>query len=160
MQRIITALIFCLLITAGTTMSAQEPNGKRPDRKEWFKQMRCYKHDFMSKELSLTKDQQDKFFPLYDEMEKKLHKIQHESMEMERKISASSSEVSDLEYEKAAEAMIEVKGKEASVEEQYFAKFKTVLSPKQLFKLKQAERKFTRELMRQHSKMKERKPRK
>ena len=74
--------------------------------------------------------------------------------------SASSSEVSDLEYEKAAEAMIEVKGKEASVEEQYFAKFKTVLSPKQLFKLKQAERKFTRELMRQHSKMKERKPRK
>ena len=45
-----------------------------------------------------------------------------------------------------------MKGKEAAVEKQYFAKFKTVLTPKQLFQLKRAERKFTDKLMKEHSK--------
>ncbi len=159
MQKIITTIIVCLFLSAGLqNVSAQGPGDKRPDRKEWFKEMRAYKHNFLAKELSLTKEQQDKFFPLYDEMEQKLHKIQHESMELENKINRSQSAVSDLEYEKAAEAMVEVKGKEAAIEEQYFAKFKGVLSAKQLFQLKQAERNFTRELMKQHSRMKEKQP--
>ncbi len=159
MQRIITVFILCLSLAVGSTASAQDKGSKRPDRKEWFKQMRCYKHDFMAKELSLTKEQQEKFFPLYDEMESQLHKVQRESMMLEHKINTSSSLVSDLEYEKAAEAMVEVKGKEAAIEEQYLKKFKTVLSAKQLFGLKQAERKCTRELMKQHSQMQERRRR-
>lgn len=160
MQRIITVFILCLSLAVCSTASAQNKGQKRPDRKEWFKQMRCYKHDFMAKELSLTKEQQEKFFPLYDEMEGQIHKIQRESMMLERKINSSSASVSDLEYEKAAEAMAEVKGKEAAVEERYFAKFKGVLTAKQLFELKQAERKFTRELMKQHSRMQGKNPRK
>ncbi|MCM1504882.1 MAG: hypothetical protein NC127_06780 [Muribaculum sp.] len=159
MQRIITAFMLCLILATGMPALAQGPGDKRPDRKEWFRQMREYKHDFMAKELCLSKEQQGKFFPLYDDMEQKLHRIQHESMEMENKINRSQSGVTDLEYEKAAEALVEVKGKEAAIEEQYFAKFKSVLTPKQLFKLKQAERNFTRELMKQHSRMKEKHPR-
>lgn len=160
MQRIITVLILCLSLAVCSTVSAQDNGRKRPDRKEWFKQMRNYKHDFMTRELSLTKEQQEKFFPLYDEMEGQLHKIQRESMMLERKVNSSSASITDLEYEKAAEAMVEVKGKEAAVEEKYFSKFKGVLSAKQLFELKLAERKFTRELMKQHSRMQGKNPRK
>lgn len=160
MQRTITTVILCLALMAGMSANAQNKPGQRPDRKEWFKQMRCYKHNFLAKELSLSKEQQDKFFPLYDEMEEAVHKLQRESSSMERRIETSSAPVSDLEYEKAAEALTEVKGKEAAVEEQYFDKFKKVLTPKQLFQLRQAERKFTRELMKQHSRMNERRPRK
>lgn len=36
---------------------------------------------------------------------------------------------------------------------EYFTKFKTVLTPKQMYELKKAERKFTQELMMQHSRM-------
>lgn len=160
MQRIITVLILCLSLAVCSMVSAQDNGRKRPDRKEWFKQMRNYKHDFMTRELSLTKEQQEKFFPLYDEMEGQLHKIQRESMMLERKVNSSSASITDLEYEKAAEAMVEVKGKEAAVEEKYFSKFKGVLSAKQLFELKLAERKFTRELMKQHSRMQGKNPRK
>ena len=74
MRRIITVVILCLALAGGQAAFAHEPEGKRPDRKEWFKQLRCYKHDFLTKELSLTKEQQEKFFPLYDEMENQIHK--------------------------------------------------------------------------------------
>ena len=159
MRRIITVVILCLALAGGQAAFAHEPEGKRPDRKEWFKQLRCYKHDFLTKELSLTKEQQEKFFPLYDEMENQIHKAQHEAMMMEHNINKSTTSVSDLEYEKATEAMVEVKSKEASIEGQYLPKFREVLSAKQLFKLKQAERKFTQELMKQHNRMREKQPR-
>ena len=81
-----------------------------------------------------------------------MFKVNREARAMEKKITKSSEKVSDLEYEKAAEAMYEVKGKEAAIEKQYFTKFKTVLTPKQLFELKQAERRFTDKLMKEHSK--------
>ena len=35
----------------------------------------------------------------------------------------------------------------------YFNKFKTILTPRQMYELKKAERKFTQELMMQHSRM-------
>ncbi|MDE6192125.1 MAG: Spy/CpxP family protein refolding chaperone [Muribaculum sp.] len=127
-------------------------NKKNIDRKEWFKELRQYKHNFLTKELDLTKEQEAKFFPMYDEMDDAMFKINREARAMEKKITKSSEKVSDLEYEKAAEAMYEVKGKEAAIEKQYFTKFKTVLTPKQLFELKQAERRFTDKLMKEHSK--------
>lgn len=127
-------------------------NKKNIDRKEWFKELRQYKHSFLAKELDLTKEQEAKFFPMYDEMDDAMFKVNREARVMEKKITKSSEKVSDLEYEKAAEAMYEVKGKEAAIEKQYFTKFKTVLTPKQLFELKQAERRFTDKLMKEHSK--------
>ena len=48
--------------------------------------------------------------------------------------------------------MFETKSKEGAIEKQYFAKLKSVLTPKQLFQLKRAERKFTDKLMKEHSK--------
>lgn len=127
-------------------------NKKNIDRKEWFKELRQYKHSFLTKELDLTKEQEAKFFPMYDEMDDAMFKVNREARAMEKKITKSSEKVSDLEYEKAAEAMYEVKGKEAAIEKQYFTKFKTVLTPKQLFEFKQAERRFTDKLMKEHSK--------
>lgn len=127
-------------------------NKKNIDCKEWFKELRQYKHSFLTKELDLTKEQEAKFFPMYDEMDDAMFKVNREARAMEKKITKSSEKVSDLEYEKAAEAMYEVKGKEAAIEKQYFTKFKTVLTPKQLFELKQAERRFTDKLMKEHSK--------
>lgn len=160
MRRIIALLILCLSLASMSTAWADGKDGKRPDRKEWFKQMRNYKHNFLTKELCLTKEQQEKFFPVYDEMEGRLHAVQHDAMDFERKINTASGNVSDLEYEKAAEAMMEVKGKEAEIESRYFVKFKGILSAKQLFQLRQAERKFTREIMKQHSRMQEKQPKK
>jgi Spy/CpxP family protein refolding chaperone len=99
----------------------------------------------------LSREQQEKFFPLYDEMDNSVMELNRNTRMLEDKIVRSKDKVSDLEYEKSAEAIYEMTKKQGEIEMEYFAKFKTILTPQQLFRLKQAERDFSRELMRQHS---------
>lgn len=147
MRRII---IFSLLMLLLSAMSMHATD----DRAKWFKELRQYKHEFLAKELGLTKDQQSKFFPIYSEMTKKIMRLNDDTRTMEGRIDRSKTEVSDLEYEKGAEALFELKAKEAKIENEYYPKFKQILTPKQLYLLPKAEKKFTRQLMRQHNKAK------
>lgn len=145
-----------LLITSAPGIYAQD-NKRKPDRKEWFRQMRQFKHKFLVKELSLTQQQQDDFFPVYDSMQEEIEKLQRATNQTCRKISRSEKAVSDADYLHAARQATELKAREGAIEEMYFDKFSQVLTPKQMFQLHAAERKFTREIMRQHSKMADRK---
>ena len=145
-------LTFIFAFFATSYVYAQGRNNDA-NRREWFKEVRQYKHDFLTKELNLSEDQQDKFFSIYDAMEEEIYNAQHETRSLAWKIRKSESEISDLEYEKAAEAQFELKGKESQIEMKYFPQFKDVLSKKQLFLLKHAEQKFTREIINKHSRM-------
>ena len=150
-------LTLILVMAMTDTVSAKaRPDDKKPDRQEWFRQMRQFKHKFLVKELSLTKQQQDEFFPLYDAMQQEIEKVQQQVRQAERKIlRAKNSSVSDADYLQAARVATEAKAREGAVEEMYFDKFSKVLSAKQMFDLHFAERKFTREIMKQHNKMAE-----
>ena len=151
MKRYITLILILSLFAPLCQMEAK--GGK--NRKEWFEKMREYKHQFLVKELGLTDEQQTKFFPLYDKMEDEIFKVTHETRQLDKKV--SSGKATDLEYENAARAIIELKNKECDIELKYFTQFKSVLSSKQLFLLKKAERKFANELMKRHHKCKDRK---
>lgn len=132
--------------------AAQTPDDGPGDRKQWFKEVREFKHNFLAKELNLTKEQQKAFFPLYDAMEDETWKINRETRELESKV-ASSAKATDLEYDKATDAIYEQKEKEGAVERAYMQKFRQVLSREQLFKLKSAERRFARKLMQHHNRL-------
>ena len=109
-----------------------------------------HKHEFIEDELDLTNEQEDKFFPIYDAMEDELHKVQRETQKLEKQV--ADKKATDVEYDAASKAIIELKKKEADIELKYFDKFKTVLSSKQIFQLKRAEKKFTRKIMNAHNK--------
>lgn len=141
------AIVLALIFSSSLSMTAQR--SKNPKHKQWFKEFRNYKRDFLIKEIGLSKSQQEEFFPLYNSMEKEVYQVNKEVRDMERKIS-SSENVSDIEYEKTAEAMSEVKAKEAKIETEYFEKFSNILSKKQLFLLKRAETRFTRGILNHH----------
>ena len=119
----------------------------KEERQQWFNEMREIKHQYLIKELNLTKEQQKSFFPLYDKMENENQKIQHSVRAMEKRVYELGSEASDLDYEKATDALYEAKQKESEIEMRYRNEFKNILTPEQLFKLKGAERKFSRQLM-------------
>lgn len=133
-------------------MAAQR-NGGDDNREQWFKEMRDYKHAFLAKELDLSRDQQRKFFPLYDEMEDETAKLNQETRQLEEKIAKTGDNVTDIEYDKATEALFEQKSKEGEIEKSYLKKFQPILSKKQLFMLKGAERKFTRDIMKHHRRL-------
>ena len=56
--------------------------------------------------------------------------------------------------------MYNVKTCEAQIERKYYTQFRKLLSPRQLFKLKRAERHFQRQMVKEHYKKRPRKPNK
>ena len=145
------AILFTFLIAAlmlPAVMQAQRNFGR--DRESWMKEIQQYKNDFIAKKLELTDEQRAKFLPLYNSMDVEFRKVQEESEQLSRQTMGKEDKATDLEYEKAAEAMYELKGRENAIEMKYFEEYKTILTPQQLFKLKDAEKDFTRELMKQH----------
>ncbi len=72
---------------------------------------------------------------------------------MNRNARALASEVekkknpTDRDYEAAASALSNTRVREGEIEAKYFEKFSKILTKKQLFQLKQAEAKFTREML-------------
>lgn len=124
------------------------------DRAKWFKEVSEKKHKFLAKELDLKKDQEKPFFDLYDSMEDEIRQVQNNTRKMEKRVNEAGDDATDLDYEKASDALYEAKQKESAIELKYKEEFKKILTPKQLFKLKGAERKFTRDLMEHHQKIK------
>ena len=125
-------------------------------RRQFFKELRDYKHNYLAKELSLSKDQQQKFFPVYVEMEDNVAEMNEETRLLEKKVSDNMEDATDLELDKATEALYELKIKEGETEKDYAEKFKSILSKKQLFQLKNAERNFNRELLQHQSRLRRR----
>ena len=69
---------------------------------------------------------------------------------------ADAADASDLEYEKATEAMYDAKVNQAQIERTYMDKFKNVLNKKQLFELKSVEKQFQRDMLKQHQRLRSR----
>ncbi len=141
------ALLFMAMVPAKAL--AQQLN--EDDRNRYVNQIRAYKHDFLAKELGLSKAQQDAFFELYDAMEDRTMDLGGEVRDLEKKASAAGA--SDEEMAAAAVALYSQKMREGEIEMEYYEMFKGTLTPAQLVALKSAERKFTQELMRQHRRL-------
>ena len=146
------SIIIILIIAIFAPINVAVAQGKKNvDRKEWFAQMRQHKHEFLAKELKLTKDQEAKFFAVYDAMEDELHKVNRDTRKLEKQVTDNKA-ATDVKYDAASKAIIELKKKEAAIELKYFDKLKATISSKQLFLLKKAERKFTKNIMKEHNK--------
>ena len=142
---IATLLLFGFMAADMNAQSALSEN----DRSRWLSEIREYKHEFLAKDLELTREQQRDFFPLYDSMEDEVERINTETRALETKVT-ESKEASDLEIENASRTIFEQKRAEGQVEMTYFDKFKEILSPRQLLRLKNAERRFTQQLVKHH----------
>ena len=64
-----------LALAAMTVQAAPQQDKEDPDRERYISELRNYKHDFLTRELDLSREQQRDFFPLYDEMEDRVMKI-------------------------------------------------------------------------------------
>ncbi len=136
--------------------AAQTPDNGEPaaeyNREQYINEIRSYKHDFLARELDLSRERQRAFFQSYDAMEDELLQLNEETRELERRIDGTA-DASEVELEAAATAIYGQKAKEAEIESRYLEVFRTQLTPRQLFRLKGAERRFNQSLMRHHRRM-------
>lgn len=149
-KRFISAFTLLVAVLLTAVPSAAQSALSNTDRQRWLSELRTYKHEFLTRELDLTREQQRDFLPLYDRMEDDIEELNASTRELESKITDESS---DLELENTARTVFELKRAEGQIEMTYFDKFRSILKPRQLFKLKSAERVFTQQLVNQHRRM-------
>lgn len=145
--------ILLLLSVVLTAIAALAQGQYSPaDRQRWLGEMRTLKNEYLTRELGLSKEQQRDFLPLYNEMENEINRLNTETRETESR-AAADADATDLQLENAARTIFEQKRAEGQIEMTYFDKFKEILTPRQLLQLKNAERKFTQQLVKRRRHM-------
>lgn len=138
MKRIVSILFFALAIIFASP--AQN------SRTKFATDMYQAKHEMIIEELGLTPSQQKQFMPLYEQMEREIYQVNRNARALANEVDKKKNP-SDRDYEAAASALSNTRVLEGDIEAKYFEKFSKILSKKQLFQLKKAEGKFTREML-------------
>ena len=124
-------LFMTAALMAAETCPMQQDNQKSR-MAEFFEQ----KREYLIREVGMTEDEKNKFFPLYDELQKAKFKLYRDVRTKVKSVQEAGSSVSDKEYQDGARAMNELKLKEARLDDEYYHKFEKILSPQKLYKLR------------------------
>lgn len=133
-----------------TVTGAYADPDKHADHCKWMQEMNKTRREFISKELNLTRAQQSRFFVAYEAMDGEIRSIYDNLDKKSKAIEKKGSKATDAERLALSKDMFDAKAKEGVIEQKYYNKFKTILSPTQLVKLKKAERDFRRKMAKQH----------
>ncbi len=131
-----------MILMLALTSVAVAQNG----RTKFATDMYQAKHEMIIKELGLTQTQQKQFMPIYEQMEREIYQVNRNARVLAAEVEKMKNPT-DRDYEAAASALSNTRVQEGEIEAKYFEKFSKILSKKQLFQLKQAEAKFTREML-------------
>lgn len=137
-------LLMCLLFVP-VLLSAQQSSlvGNKTAKQEKRDRVESEKIAFITKELQLTSDEAQKFWPVYNQYSK-----EREELRKHRRESIQVTEtMTDAEAEKSVENMLSYRQKEIDLQRSYFEKFLSVIPGKKVAKLYNAEEKFKRMLI-------------
>lgn len=148
-------LIALLLIGAlsVTTVLAQQHRShdktNQPERihKPGSDKFKAMKIAYLTDKLSLTPEEAQQFWPIYNEFESK-KKADRKEFRDDKKDMDKEIELSDADIEKRLNERLQLKQDELNLEKEYLAKFKTVLPMKKVGELYKAEESFKRDLLR------------
>jgi hypothetical protein len=124
------------------------PTPPEPPRKEKVEAMRIA---FITQKLDLTPDEAQKFWPVYNEFQKKrdeLHKSRRQDIKGAKE---NIDSLSDKQVEALVDGEMAFRQKNLDLEKEYHSKFKSVLPIRKVAKLYRAEDMFTHRLLEQIS---------
>ena len=136
MKKNITLLCFTLIISISTSTALAQT--RRMNMADYEKR----KMEYIQKEAGLTKEEADRYFPLYNDLSKKKFELHKQHRDKVEKMKQSNKNMSNEEYRQLLENDVDVKLKEAELDKQYSEKMEKILSPEKLYRAQQAERKF------------------
>lgn len=145
LRKILLTLLIIFAIGA-TPIAAQRDGGKGKRHSEMIKDVQEFKIKYIIQEAEITKEQQAEFIRLYTEMSNakltllKAHAEKHKAL-------AANPSPTDNDYNKVSEEIAESKSAEGAIDKSYYLQFKKILTPKQLYKMKEAELHFNSKMM-------------
>ncbi|MBL4625634.1 MAG: hypothetical protein JKY42_10920, partial [Flavobacteriales bacterium] len=114
-----TIALSIAFLFSGLWALAQHPQGPPPN-KEAYEKMRAHKIAYITEKLNLTPDEAQVFWPVYNELETKLHDLRGANRPDRKKDPES---MTDTEVEKMINKRFEFRQKELDLEKQYHEKF-------------------------------------
>lgn len=145
--------IAAALLLCATPAYAQKENNRNKRHAEMMREVQEFKIKYLIQEAEITKEQQPEFIRIYTEMNNaklNLLKTYHEN----HKALKAKASPTDEDYDKVSEEMAGAKSAEGAIDVMYYKQLKKILSPKQLYLVKNAEMKFNRKMMKMRDKKK------
>ena len=136
----ITSIALALLVSG--LVFGQPEKGKKPNKEK----IKAMKIGYITEKLSLTSDEAQKFWPIYNEFDDKMDAIHKEIRSIHKK-GVSIDDMSDAEVEKMVSTHTNLRQKELDIQKEYLNKFIAVLPIKKVAKLYKAEQDFKRDLL-------------
>ncbi|MDO4949248.1 MAG: hypothetical protein Q4E55_03650 [Bacteroidales bacterium] len=146
MKRSVAIFVFMF---SCSLLLAQQTGGKRrgPVPSRLSKEEFCQKQqEYLSERMKLTEEEAKAFFPVYFELKEKREAMNREVWKNFRK--EKGVKHTEEEYAELVDNTVECQIRTAELEKEYYARFKTIVSARKLFRLQRAEIEFHRDLLR------------
>jgi hypothetical protein len=137
----IRILIIILLLVSATGMAQRQID---PQTIELIK---TKKIAFLTEQIGLTSQEAQKFWPVYNQLEKERYALMDKRRELEKGIENPKPGMSEADYRKAAIDMAAIHVKDGKLFEEYNLKLLTILSAEKVARLYVSEGKFRASLM-------------
>jgi Spy/CpxP family protein refolding chaperone len=140
MKKIIAFATMMFVVAAATTKLNAQTNDKEP-RDKWEK-FRAEKVAFLTTELDLTPDEAQKFWPVYNQLEKERWEAHKHRQKLEEKVREAGDNMPEREIVQLTRDYAASMKKEANMMVEYNEKFLKILPPEKVLKLYKAENEF------------------
>lgn len=147
MKQLIPILFLLLTVTCSDFLYAQDNNRHNNDRLDRF---RSEKVSFLTDKLQLTLSDAQKFWPLYNEFDKKRWEAQHLRRELEYKVQFSSMSLSNSDVIQLTRDFSSSMQKEAELYVKYNEEFLKIIPPEKVLLLYKSENEFRMHLLRKY----------
>ena len=135
-----SVLLLCMLFVAGSSLFAQ---GKLTDEKR--REFEAQKVAFFTQELDLTPSEAALFWPLYNEMRKKIEQIEGEMRKRNHSL-RNNTKPTEEDFRKTVIQNLADQQAVSTTKETYTRKMLEVLPPYKIWRIEFAECKFHRQL--------------
>lgn len=147
MKRIIIFILIIAGVAVQTTVQAQN---NRERHKERWEKFRTEKIAYLTTNLNLTPEEAQKFWPIYNQMDKTRSEAQQRRRDLERRVRDAGEKMSDEEIVKLTREYAGNMEKEGQLLTKYNEDFLKILPPKKVLKLYQVEREFRMHLFQKY----------
>lgn len=145
MKKTIFALILLISIPS-ILINAQGRPRHSPEDQEKFRSMKIA---FFTEKLEFTPEEAEKFWPVYNDYEKKKSDLHGERRSSFRSFSSETQSISDKQAREMVEKHIELQKRDLQIEIDFYTKIKAFLPPKKIMKVYITEVNFREYMLRQ-----------
>jgi len=132
------SILFLLWLLAITSVKAQNANREK---------LEAYRIGFFTKKLNFTSEEAEKFWPAYNEYQKKKNELQRERIMLVRDFNQNESALSEKELTEIGDNLIATFSRENEIAQDFHKRLKELLSPAKVIKYYQAENQWKAQLL-------------